>query len=53
MWLWKYAGVLLTLSLALPALAEVRTWNDTQGRPMRAEFIRELNGDVTFLRAAS
>ena len=32
------------------AADEVRTWTDTQGRKMQAQFIREVDGDVTFLK---
>src|SRR5262245_40957158 len=36
-----------TLALAAD---EVRTWTDTQGRKMQAQFVREVDGDVTFLK---
>ena len=38
----------------VPCLAfaadEVRTWTDSQGRKMQAQFVREVDGDVTFLK---
>jgi hypothetical protein len=43
------ASVVCCLLLS-PASAKDRTWTDTQGRSMRAEFIRELDGEVTLLR---
>lgn len=36
--------------LAAQAADEVRTWTDASGRTMRAQFIREVDGDVTFLK---
>ncbi len=32
------------------AADKVRTWTDVQGRTMQAEFIREVDGDVAFLK---
>jgi hypothetical protein len=29
---------------------EVRTWTDVNGRKMQAQFIREVDGDVTFIK---
>ena len=44
----------LTVLLLLVALAEgiagERTWTSTDGRTIRAEFIRELDGEVTLLK---
>ena len=36
--------------LALRAAAAERTWTDVKGRSMKAEFVREVDGDVTFLK---
>src|SRR5688500_2752799 len=44
-------AVLIALQLTLDVSAAERTWTDVQGRSMRAELIRELDGDVTLLRA--
>lgn len=32
------------------AAAKERTWTDVKGRTMQAEFVRELDGEVTFLK---
>jgi len=32
------------------AAGKVRTWTNADGRTMEAEFVRELNGDVTFVK---
>lgn len=42
---------LMCLVVAAAAAAEdVRTWTDSQGRKMQAQFVREVDGDVTFLK---
>jgi hypothetical protein len=43
-------GMMLSLQIAVLAAADERVWTDTQGRTMRAEFVREVAGDVTFLK---
>src|SRR5262245_10062191 len=42
--------VLLGVLLAGPALAKERTWTHADGRQMKAEFVREIDGEVTFLK---
>jgi hypothetical protein len=32
------------------AADEIRTWTDDQGRKMQAQFVREVDGDATFLK---
>ncbi|HUE71948.1 MAG TPA: hypothetical protein VMP01_13765 [Pirellulaceae bacterium] len=44
------AIILLALLLASPAAAKERTWTSADGRTMKAEFVREVDGVVTFLR---
>ena len=44
-------AVLMALLVTLDVVAAERTWTDVQGRSMRAEFVRELDGEVTLLRA--
>jgi hypothetical protein len=39
----------LVLVAAGLALAKERTWTSSDGRTMQGEFVRELDGDVTFL----
>jgi hypothetical protein len=41
----------LITTLCFVAEAKERTWTSTDGRTMRAEFVRELDGEVTFLVA--
>src|SRR3954464_11274416 len=43
---------LLTCCLALIAAADdaVRTWTTADGTSMQAQFVREVDGDVTFLK---
>src|SRR3954463_2686415 len=43
---------LLTCCLALIAAADdaVRTWTTADGTTMQAQFVREVDGDVTFLK---
>jgi hypothetical protein len=36
--------------LLRPLAAEERVWTDTQGRTMRAEFLREVDGEAVFLK---
>jgi hypothetical protein len=40
----------LCLSLTAQAADKVRTWTNVQGRTMQAEFLREVDGDATFLK---
>ena len=42
--------MLVLLALAGSAWAKERVWTDAQGRTMKAEFIREIDGEVTFLK---
>src|SRR4051812_14303743 len=42
--------IALTLCLSSQAADKVRTWTDVNGRAMEAQFIREVDGDATFLR---
>src|SRR5262245_8092886 len=46
------AGLLACFMLSLTSLlaAQERTWTDVDGRTMRAEFIREVDGEVSFLQ---
>jgi hypothetical protein len=48
----RIAWLLLCLLFCLvgQAGAEERTWTNTQGGTFRAEFLREVDGDVTFLK---
>ena len=47
----QFAWLLVVLvNLPIFAADEVRTWTDTQGRKMQAQFVREVDGDVTFIR---
>jgi hypothetical protein len=46
---WLLLVLLATLTVA--AAAKERTWTSTDGRTMRAEFVRELDGEATFLIA--
>jgi hypothetical protein len=41
--------VALCLSLAVASSAKERTWTTSDGRQMRGEFVRELDGEVTLL----
>jgi hypothetical protein len=41
----------LIATLCFVTEAKERTWTSTDGRTMRAEFVRELDGEVTFLVA--
>jgi len=47
-------GLCLCLWLCLCALSQAadksRTWTDSQGRTMRAQFLREVDGEVTFVK---
>jgi hypothetical protein len=45
---WVAAALFLSLCGMLPA--KDRVWTDSTGRTMRAEFVREIDGEVTFLR---
>jgi hypothetical protein len=40
----------LLLCGPLPAEDKVRTWTDVDGKAMEAQFLREIDGDVTFLK---
>lgn len=44
--------VVIVIAWASVAVAagKVRTWSSSDGRTMQAEFVRELDGDVTFLK---
>ncbi len=37
-------------NLSLVSAQEVRTWTDVDGRKMQAQFVREVDGDVTFIK---
>lgn len=41
--------VALLLAIAVGATAKERVWTSSDGRTMRGEFVRELDGEVTFL----
>ncbi len=41
--------VALLLVIAVGATAKERVWTSSDGRTMRGEFVRELDGEVTFL----
>ncbi len=49
---WRIVSFLAVLLGAATAIAagKVRTWTNTDGRTMQAEFVREVDGDVTFLK---
>jgi hypothetical protein len=44
------AIALVAFCLLRPLAAEERVWTDTQGRTMRAEFLREVDGEAVFLK---
>lgn len=44
------AIILVAILLAAPAAAKERTWTSADGRTMKAEFVREIDGVVTFLK---
>src|SRR5262245_39411268 len=44
------AGLLICLCALAAAADEVRTWTKSQGDTIKAQFIREVDGDVVFLR---
>ena len=45
------AGLLVCVTCALAqADDKVRSWSDVQGRTMQAVFVREVEGDVFFLK---
>lgn len=47
----QFACLLVFLSAVASASAqEVRTWTDVQGRKMQAQLVREVDGDVTFIK---
>ncbi|MDX1945741.1 MAG: hypothetical protein SFU86_10125 [Pirellulaceae bacterium] len=48
---WRLAVALLAVLAAGSAAAKERTWTDQAGRTMQAEFVKELDGEVTLLRA--
>ncbi len=43
--------LILLATFSVAAAAKERTWTSADGRTMRAEFVRELDGEVTFLIA--
>lgn len=43
--------LILLATFSVAAVAKERTWTSADGRTMRAEFVRELDGEVTFLIA--
>jgi hypothetical protein len=45
---WVAVALFLSLCGTLPA--KERVWTDSSGRTMRAEFVREIDGEVTFLK---
>ena len=50
---WLFACLTCCTVLAevrVQAADKVRTWTDVQGRTMQAEFVREVDGDVSFLK---
>jgi hypothetical protein len=48
---WRISTFLAVFLCAATALAgKVRTWTNSEGKTMEAEFVRELDGDVTFLK---
>jgi hypothetical protein len=48
----RITTILLVIAWASIAIAagKVRTWTSADGRTMEAEFVRELDGDATFLK---
>lgn len=49
--MWKCAAFLICLvGFTAHAADNVRTWTDVDGRTIQAQFIREVDGDVTFLK---
>jgi len=42
--------LLVFSAIATNRAGEVRTWTNKEGRTMQAEFLREVDGDVTFVR---
>jgi len=46
----RWAMIVCLACLTARAAEEVRTWTDTTGRTMQAQFVREVDGDVTFLK---
>jgi DNA-directed RNA polymerase subunit RPC12/RpoP len=42
--------VVVALLAAGPAIAKERTWTSSDGRQMKAEFVRLIDGEVTFLK---
>lgn len=49
-WLFACLVCLSTVLLSAEGADKVRTWTDVQGRTMQAEFVREVDGDVAFLK---
>src|SRR5687768_3078302 len=49
---WRIFTFLIVVVCAAVAFADgkARTWTSADGRTMQAEFVRELDGDVTFLK---
>ena len=49
---WRITTFLAVFACAAAALAggKVRNWTSTDGRTMQAEFVRELDGEVTFIK---
>jgi hypothetical protein len=46
-----WLSILVAFWMAVPAAAAPRVWTDAEGTTMEAEFIRELDGEVSFLKA--
>lgn len=48
----RRVGCFIAMVWCLAAQADdrVRTWTDVQGRAMEAQFVREIDGDATFLK---
>jgi len=49
MWRSGWLAICL-LCCAVNAAEDVRTWTDVDGRKMQAQFVREVDGDATFLK---
>src|SRR5687768_11699464 len=49
---WRIFTFLIVVVCAAVAFADgkARTWTSADGRTMQAAFVRELDGDVTFLK---
>jgi hypothetical protein len=49
-WLFVCFVCFSAVFLSAQGADKVRTWTDVQGRTMQAEFVREVDGDVAFLK---